>query len=52
LTTGVAAIFTPQAQPRLQTLWDYLKGLSPAQQVLRLDQSKLQLRCHFGQKVA
>jgi hypothetical protein len=33
------------------TLCDYLKGLSPAQQLLRLEQRQLHLPCRFGQKV-
>ena len=30
------------------TLWDYLRDLSPAQQVLSFEQRQLQLHCHFG----
>lgn len=30
------------------TLWDYLRGLSPAWQVLSFEQRQLQLKCSFG----
>ncbi len=34
------------------TLWDYLKGLSPARQVLRMERRQLQLQCSSTQKWA
>ena len=34
-----------------KTVWDYLKGLSPAWQIIRLEWRQLQLHCHFAQKV-
>jgi hypothetical protein len=33
------------------TLWDYLKGLSPALQVLSFDRRQLQLHCHNKSKM-
>ena len=33
------------------TLWDYLKGLSPALQVLSFDGRQLQLHCHNKPKM-